>query len=45
MFKCSSQLRYCEARNLYIDFRRYREMIKKEGHYRRSVAILYDFSI
>lgn len=28
-------MRYCKAHNLYIDFRRYREMVKKEGRYRR----------
>ncbi|CAI8028722.1 EGF domain-specific O-linked N-acetylglucosamine transferase [Geodia barretti] len=35
---CSAQLRYCRARNLYMDLRRYRQMTEKQGTYRRFAS-------
>ena len=35
MLKCSSNLRYCRTRNLYIDFRRFKETSQSEGRYKR----------
>ncbi len=32
---CSTNLRHCRAQNLYIDFRRFKEITQKDGRYSR----------
>ncbi|CAI8028714.1 EGF domain-specific O-linked N-acetylglucosamine transferase [Geodia barretti] len=39
---CSAQLRYCRARNLYMDLRRYRQMTEKQGTYRSFLEDIFE---